>query len=146
MVTKSNTAKTQKTRFLFVAILVLCVVGCHQSNRISVTVETECEAILGSVEVVLGTNSEYCGSIAKEGGYTIVGVEYPVILEQAVIRFVLEGNDVSVDVPLRELTPADLTGHIEVNFSIVCSTPPGVDVTFWRFVEVDGKFTKQQIE
>lgn len=128
----------------------LCLSGCDgkgvQTHGVFVTVETECEAVLESVEVVFGTHSEYCGSIARGGGYTIVGVEYPVLLEDVEIRFQLDGEEKTVEIPLRRVAPRDLDGGgYEVVFNVVCGSAVDVQTSFWRYVKLDGKTTKEEI-
>ncbi len=127
------------------AFLIVCTEGCRQSRGVFVTVETNCDSILESVELVFGDHSEYCGSIGKGGGYTVVGVEYPVLVNQASIRFNLKGKGISLDVPLKQIAPVDLNGSYEVVFTVFCAATPNVEVSFWRFVMVDGKLTREEI-
>ena len=129
---------------LFVSVL--CLSGCGvqgvQTHGVFISVETECESIIESVEVVFGDHSEYCGSIGRKGGYTIVGIDYPVLLDMVKVRFLLEGEQKAVEVPLKRLAPRNLPGSYEVVFNIVCGTNVVVQTSFWRFVEVEGKRTK----
>ena len=130
---------------LVIGLFVGCSGGANQTHGVFVSVETECESNLEAVEVFFGDHSEYCGSIAKGGGYTIVGVEYTVLLDEVEIHFTFEGQKKAISVPLRRMAPSNLGDSYEVVLSVVCAAQLRVEVSFWRFVKVDGRFTRERI-